>query len=221
MEVAGNAAGEAGEWCGAREASWSHLPLDYFRRRPTRARIKTKDVVSAPALCRTRGGTAPTASSRFTRFLFRVQLERVVFCWSICTFGGTGRVSSPPDWDRTCALARRQRFSKGKPMSNTSRDNPKGTTRNGDRGLKRRNFVAGSSLLAVAAAGYTGSAQAQQTGQASTPRSGKQPNIDRGRRCWLVQPSAPIASEGMMFTDYYAEASCAAGRAAFRWQSSS
>src|SRR5262245_5504665 len=33
--------------------------------------------------------------------------------------------------------------------------------------------------------------------------SGKTPNLDR------------LASEGMMFTDYYAEASCTAGRAAF------
>src|SRR3954449_451747 len=33
--------------------------------------------------------------------------------------------------------------------------------------------------------------------------AGKTPNIDR------------LASEGMLFTDYYAEASCTAGRAAF------
>ena len=33
--------------------------------------------------------------------------------------------------------------------------------------------------------------------------SGKTPNLDK------------LASEGMMFTDYYAEASCTAGRAAF------
>jgi arylsulfatase len=97
-------------------------------------------------------------------------------------------------------------------------------------GLKRRDLLLrGSSLLAasvVSSAGITTSAQAQQT-----PPSGKKPNIlvimgdDIG---WtnlgsyhqgLMLDATPnldrLASEGMRFTDYYAEASCTAGRANF------
>ena len=94
-------------------------------------------------------------------------------------------------------------------------------------GLKRRDLLlSGSSLLAASVlsnAGITTSAQAQP--------SGKRPNIlvimgdDIG---WnnlgsyhqgLMLNATPnldrLASEGMRFTDYYAEASCTAGRANF------
>jgi arylsulfatase len=105
-----------------------------------------------------------------------------------------------------------------------------GVTQNSE-GLKRRDLLlSGSSLLAVSvlsSAGLTTSAHAQQQ-PSSTGRppnilfimgddvgwfnigayhrgimSGKTPNLDR------------LASEGMLFTDYYAEASCTAGRANF------
>jgi Sulfatase len=80
-------------------------------------------------------------------------------------------------------------------------------------------------LLLVAAAATVGAAQAQAPAPARKPNilvimgddigwfnigayhrgimSGKTPNLDK------------LASEGMMFTDYYAEASCTAGRANF------
>src|SRR5262245_28946115 len=104
-------------------------------------------------------------------------------------------------------------------------------------GLKRRDLLlSGGSLVAasaVAATGLARPAQAQQqtpppaarAGQRQRPNivfimgddvgwfnigayhrgmmSGKTPNLDR------------LASQGMLFTDYYAEASCTAGRAAF------
>jgi arylsulfatase len=104
-----------------------------------------------------------------------------------------------------------------------------------ERGLKRRDLLlSGSSLLAasaVAAAGYTGTADAQQSGQPAAVRAGKQPNIvvimgddvgwfnigayHRGMMSGKTPNLDKLASEGMIFTDYYAEASCTAGRAAF------
>ena len=100
-------------------------------------------------------------------------------------------------------------------------------------GLKRRDLLLrGTSLVAASAlsgAGFATSAQAQQP--APTTPTGKQPNIlvimgdDIG---WenlgsyhqgLMLDATPnldkLASEGMRFTDYYAEASCTAGRANF------
>src|SRR5262245_18575376 len=103
-------------------------------------------------------------------------------------------------------------------------------------GLKRRDLLlSGSSLVAasaLSAVGLTTSAQAQQqpTGPAPTP-AGQRPNIvfimgdDIG---WfnigayhqgIMASRTPnldrLAAEGMRFTDYYAEASCTAGRANF------
>jgi arylsulfatase len=100
-------------------------------------------------------------------------------------------------------------------------------------GLKRRDLLLrGTSLVAASAllgGGFATAAQAQQS--ASTPSTGKQPNIlvimgdDIG---WenlgsyhqgLMLDATPnldkLASEGMRFTDYYAEARCTAGRANF------
>jgi hypothetical protein len=101
-------------------------------------------------------------------------------------------------------------------MSNTSHDNPKGTTRTGDRGLKRRNFVPGWKLaLGGSGCGLYrfGTSPANRPGIHTAQRQAAQ------HRSWATMmagsTSAPIASEGMMFTDYYAEASCIAGRAAF------
>jgi arylsulfatase len=107
-----------------------------------------------------------------------------------------------------------------------------GITQNRE-GLKRRDLLlSGSSLLAASAlsgAGFATPAQAQQ--QASTPATGKQPNIlvimgddvgwfnigayHRGVMSGKTPNLDKLASEGMLFTDYYAEASCTAGRANF------
>src|SRR5579862_4316330 len=100
-------------------------------------------------------------------------------------------------------------------------------------GLKRRDLLlSGTSLLAASAllgAGVATSAQAQQPVPASP--SGKQPNIlvimtddvgiwnlstyHRGMMGGRTPNIDKIASEGALFTDYYAQQSCTAGRAAF------
>ena len=107
-----------------------------------------------------------------------------------------------------------------------------GVNRNGQ-GLKRRDLLlSGTSLVAASAlsgVGIATSAQAQQP--ASTPSTGKPPNIvvvmgddigmwnigafHRGMMAGRTPNIDKLASEGMLFTDYYAEASCTAGRAAF------
>jgi arylsulfatase len=97
-------------------------------------------------------------------------------------------------------------------------------------GLRRRDLLlSGSSLVAasaLSAVGLTSSAQAQQPTPAPAP-AGQRPNIvvimgdDIGM--WnlgaLMAGRTPnldkLAAEGMRFTDYYAEASCTAGRANF------
>jgi arylsulfatase A-like enzyme len=104
-------------------------------------------------------------------------------------------------------------------------------TPNGE-GLKRRDvLLSASSLLAASAlsgAGFATSAQAQP---ASTPQAGQRPNIvvimgddigiwnigayHRGMMAGRTPNLDKLAAEGMLFTDYYAEASCTAGRANF------
>jgi arylsulfatase len=107
------------------------------------------------------------------------------------------------------------------------------TSGDGDHGLSRRNILLGSSSL-VAAAALTSQAlaQAQTASPATTgPASGRKPNIlvifgdDIGQTnvsaysFGLMGYKTPnidrIAREGMMFTDYYAEQSCTAGRSSF------
>src|ERR1700675_4161706 len=107
-----------------------------------------------------------------------------------------------------------------------------GSTQNNE-GLKRRDLLlSGTSLMAASAltgAGFATPAQAQQP--AATPPSGKQPNIilimgddigmwnigayHRGLMAGRTPNLDKMAKEGMLFTDYYAEASCTAGRANF------
>ena len=107
-----------------------------------------------------------------------------------------------------------------------------GTTQNTE-GLKRRDLLlSGTSLVAasaLSAAGLTTPAQSQQP--ASTPPTGKQPNIlvimaddvgiwnisayHRGMMGGRTPNLDRIAKEGALFTDYYAQQSCTAGRAAF------
>jgi len=104
-------------------------------------------------------------------------------------------------------------------------------TRQTGGGLKRRDLLlSGSSLVAasaISAIGLTSSAQAQQP----TPPAGQRPNIvvimgddigmwnigayHRGLMAGRTPNLDKLAAEGMLFTDYYAEASCTAGRANF------
>src|ERR1700716_2228148 len=101
-------------------------------------------------------------------------------------------------------------------------------------GMKRRDLLlSGSSLVAasaLSAIGLTSPAQAQQP--ATAPSSaGQKPNIvvimgddigiwnlgayHRGMMAGRTPNLDKLAAEGMLFTDYYAEASCTAGRANF------
>src|SRR4030081_526432 len=94
-------------------------------------------------------------------------------------------------------------------------------------------LLSGSSLVAasaLAAVGLAGPAQAQQPKPAPAP-AGQRPNIvvimgddigiwnlgayHRGMMAGRTPNLDKIAAEGMLFTDYYAEASCTAGRANF------
>ena len=101
-------------------------------------------------------------------------------------------------------------------------------------GMKRRDLLlSGSSLVAasaLAAVGLTSSAQAQQPTPSPAP-AGQRPNIvvimgddigmwnigayHRGMMAGRTPNLDKLAAEGMLFTDYYAEASCTAGRANF------
>ncbi|MEY9599585.1 arylsulfatase A-like enzyme [Bradyrhizobium japonicum] len=101
-------------------------------------------------------------------------------------------------------------------------------------GMKRRDLLlSGSSLVAasaLSAVGLTTTAQAQQQ-PAAPAAAGRRPNIlvimgddvgwfnigayHRGIMSGKTPNLDKLASEGMMFTDYYAEASCTAGRANF------
>src|SRR5580704_2888869 len=106
-------------------------------------------------------------------------------------------------------------------------------TPNGE-GLKRRDLLlSGTSLLlaasALSGAGFATPTQAQQP--APTPPSGQRPNIvvimgddigiwnigayHRGMMAGRRPNIDMLAAEGMLFTDYYAAASCTAGRANF------
>ena len=103
-------------------------------------------------------------------------------------------------------------------------------------GLKRRDLLlSGSSLVAasaLSAVGLTSPAQAQQPATAPAPAAaGQRPNIvfimgddigwfnigayHQGIMASRTPNLDKLAAEGMRFTDYYAEASCTAGRANF------
>jgi arylsulfatase len=103
-----------------------------------------------------------------------------------------------------------------------------------DRALSRRNILLGSSALVAAAtmtSGALGQAQKNAPAASSQPATGRRPNIlvifgdDVGQTnisaysFGLVGYKTPnidrLAKEGMMFTDYYAENSCTAGRSTF------
>ena len=108
-----------------------------------------------------------------------------------------------------------------------------------DSALSRRNILLGTSaLVAMATMTATATAQTQKAAPATAPAttttvapSGRKPNIlvifgdDVGQTnisaysFGLMGYKTPnidrIAKEGMMFTDYYAEQSCTAGRSSF------
>jgi arylsulfatase A-like enzyme len=119
-------------------------------------------------------------------------------------------------------------------MSNPHDKSPDRTPHNGG-GIKRRDLLlSGSSLAAASALSATGlarTAQAQQQAPAQAARPGQRPNIlfIMGDDIGWMQPSIyhrglmvgetpnidRIGHEGALFTDYYAEQSCTAGRCAF------
>jgi arylsulfatase A-like enzyme len=116
-------------------------------------------------------------------------------------------------------------------MSNDSKESKPADAPRASNSLKRRDLLlTGTSLVAASAIAATGlTAQAQQSPAA--PANGKKPNIlvifgdDIGQSnisaytFGLMGYRTPnidrIAKEGMMFTDYYAEQSCTAGRSSF------
>src|ERR1041385_4547649 len=121
----------------------------------------------------------------------------------------------------------------GKAKNKNHRDDS--TTATDDSVLSRRNILLGSSSL-VAAAALTSAAlaQAQKAAPSATApaaASGRKPNIlvifgdDIGQSnisaytFGLMGYRTPnidrLAKEGIMFTDYYAEQSCTAGRSSF------
>jgi arylsulfatase A-like enzyme len=99
-------------------------------------------------------------------------------------------------------------------------------------GLKRRDLLlSGSSLVAAAALSAVGLTSPAQAQQPATAPAGQKPNIvvvmgddigwfnigayHQGIMAGRTPNLDKLAAEGMRFTDYYAEASCTAGRANF------
>jgi arylsulfatase A-like enzyme len=120
-------------------------------------------------------------------------------------------------------------------MADRSHDKPQGTAQHKGGKIKRRDLLlSGGSLAAasaLAAAGLARTAQAQQQAPSPAARPGQKPNIlfIMGDDIGWMQPSIyhrglmvgetpnidRIGHDGAMFTDYYAEQSCTAGRCAF------
>src|SRR5437868_8470204 len=118
-------------------------------------------------------------------------------------------------------------------MSNDKNsENAQTSTEQTGAGLKRRDLLlSGSSLVAASALSAVGLTTPAQAQQPATPPTGQRPNIvvimgddigwfnigayHRGIMAGRTPNLDQLAGEGMLFTDYYAEASCTAGRAAF------
>jgi arylsulfatase len=115
-------------------------------------------------------------------------------------------------------------------MDQGSRDD--GAKPEAGNGLDRRTILlSGASLFALSAVGAAPAQAADQPKQQAAQPSGAQPNIvfimaddigwfnigayHRGMMAGKTPNLDKLASEGMLFTDYYAEASCTAGRANF------
>jgi arylsulfatase len=105
-------------------------------------------------------------------------------------------------------------------------------TRSDNTALNRRSILLGGTTLVAAAAAIGASAPiTKTTAQAQPAPSGRRPNIlvimgddvgwfnigayHRGIMSGKTPNLDKLASDGMLFTDYYAEASCTAGRANF------
>ena len=101
-----------------------------------------------------------------------------------------------------------------------------------NRALNRRNILlAGTTLAAASAIAPGNSVRTAQAQRSPDPPSGNRPNIvvimgddigywnigayHQGMMAGRTPSLDKLAAEGMRFTDYYAEASCTAGRAAF------
>src|SRR6202790_5012807 len=99
-------------------------------------------------------------------------------------------------------------------------------------GLKRRDLLlSGSSLVAASALSAVGLSSPAEAQQPAAAPAGQRPNIvvimgddigiwnigayHRGMMAGRTPNLDKLAAEGMLFTDYYAEASCTAGRANF------
>ena len=120
-------------------------------------------------------------------------------------------------------------------MSDSQHDKPQDTAHPRGEGVDRRDvLLTGATLVAASAlpgGGLTQQAQAQQQAPTPTLRPGQRPNIvfimgddvgwfnigayHRGMMSGKTPNLDRLAPQGMLFTDYYAEASCTAGRAAF------
>src|SRR5262249_23593114 len=101
----------------------------------------------------------------------------------------------------------------------------------GERGVKRRDLLIGSSLVAASALGARGLTQTAQAQQQPAPTSGRKPNIlfimgddigwynvsayNMGLMGYRTPNIDRIGREGAVFTDWYGQQSCTAGRAAF------
>src|SRR5262245_30677578 len=105
-------------------------------------------------------------------------------------------------------------------------------TSNTGKALRRRDILlSGSSALAASALSASGGVSSAQAQQQPVPASGQRPNIifimgddigwfnlgsyHQGIMASRTPNLDKLAGEGMRFTDYYAEASCTAGRANF------
>jgi arylsulfatase len=120
------------------------------------------------------------------------------------------------------------------PDDTKGRDSHASSNETEDRALSRRNILLGSSALMAATTITSGAlAQAQKAAPAPAPTapSGRKPNIlvimgddigqtnvsaySFGVMGYRTPNIDRLAREGMMFTDYYAEQSCTAGRSSF------
>src|SRR5437868_5616521 len=118
-------------------------------------------------------------------------------------------------------------------MSNDKNsENAQTSTEQTGAGLKRRDLLlSGSSLVAASALSAVGLQSPAQAQQPAAAPAGQRPNIvvimgddigmwnigayHRGMMAGRTPNLDKLAAEGMLFTDYYAEASCTAGRANF------
>jgi arylsulfatase len=112
-----------------------------------------------------------------------------------------------------------------------SNDNTRGQSNLSHRAPSRRNLLLGGTTIAAASALASAASVQTAVAQAQQAASGSKPNIvvimgddigmwnigayHRGMMAGRTPNLDQMAAEGMIFTDYYAEASCTAGRANF------